>query len=150
MVEQATHLFDLARYLIGEAAIVDALARVNNRPAYPNSDVADVSAALVNFPSGIPGVFSATCILDGQPEIYVKIICEGMLITITQTGVAYESKEEKREVHMMTDPFLNEDRAFIRAIKTNDPNLLYSCYEDALKTHRLCHNILEKYLNKLN
>jgi len=148
MVEQATHLFDLARYLIGEAALVDALAKVNNRPAYPNSDVADVSAALLSFTTGIPGIFSASCILGNQAEVYVKLISEGMLITITQTGVAYESKEEKREAHMMSDPFLNEDRAFINAIKTNNPSLLYSSYEDALKTHRLCHNILEKYLNK--
>jgi hypothetical protein len=45
----------------------------------------------------------------------------------------------------MNDPFLNEDRAFMQAIKHNDPGLLFSSYEDALKTHELCHNILERY-----
>lgn len=148
IVEQATHLFDLARYLVGEAEVVDAIAAVNPRPAYPDADVADVSAALMNFYPGIPGVFSAACVLGNQAEVYVKLICEGALVTITQTAVTFETGKEKREIRMGNDPFLNEDRIFLQAIQKNDPSLLLSSYADALKTHALCHDILEKYQGK--
>lgn len=149
IVEQATHLFDLARYLIGEATVVDATAHINERPAYPGSDVADVSAALISFNDGTPGVFSATCVLSGAVDIYVKIVCEGTMITITQTDVTFESSHIKNVIRMVDDPFLIEDKAFIKAIKNNDPVLLFSSYEDALKTHSLCHDVLEKYQQKL-
>lgn len=149
MVEQATHLFDLARYLIGEAAVMDAIGRVNERPDYPDSDVADVSVALVTFANGVPGVFSATCVLGGPVDIYLKIVCEGTMITITQTEVIFETGQDKRVICADEDPFLREDRAFIRAIQTDDPALLYSSYDDALKTHALCHDVLERYQQKV-
>jgi myo-inositol 2-dehydrogenase/D-chiro-inositol 1-dehydrogenase len=145
MVEQATHLFDLARFLIGEAEVVDSIASGGYRPAYPDADVASVSAALLNFSIGIPGVFSATCLLGNQAEVYVKLVCEGALITITQSGVTFETRMEKREVRLGNDPFLKEDIIFIKAIQQNNPGLLLSSYEDALKTHALCHDVLERY-----
>jgi myo-inositol 2-dehydrogenase/D-chiro-inositol 1-dehydrogenase len=148
MVEQATHLFDLARYLVGEAKVIDALGVKNKRLLYPDSDVADVSAALINFTNGIPGVFSATCVLGGGVDIYVKIICEGVMITITQTDVSFDYFTKKSVIPIQKDPFLLEDLAFIDAIKTNQPDRLFSDYQDALKTHALCHDVLEKYQQK--
>jgi predicted dehydrogenase len=145
MVEQATHLFDLARYLVGEACVLEAAAFAAPRPAYRDADVASVSAALLDFEAGQPGVFSAACILDNQAEVYVKLVCEGALITITQSGVTYETGKEKREVRLGNDPFLDEDRIFIRAIQQDDPSILLSSYDDALKTHALCHDVLEQY-----
>lgn len=145
MVEQATHLVDLARYLIGEAVLLDACAADRPCAAYPDADVACVSAALLRFAEGVPGVFSATCVLGGPAEIYVKLVCEGLLITITQTGVTYETGKEKREVRLCNDPFLSEDRAFLEAVRCDDPGLLFCSYADALKTHALCHDILERY-----
>lgn len=149
IVEQATHLFDMARYLIGEAKVVDATGRVNERTAYPDSDIADVSAALVSFPNGVPGIFSATCVLGGPIDISVKIVCEGTMITITQTEVAFETGHKKSVSRVVDDPFMIEDRAFLKAIKTGDRALLFSSYEDALKTHSLCHDVLEKYQQKM-
>jgi predicted dehydrogenase len=145
MVEQATHLVDLARYLIGEAKLLEACAGDRPRAAYPDADVASVSTALLRFADDVPGVFSATCLLGGPAEIYVKLICEGLLITITQTGVTYETGKEKHEIHLGKDPFLAEDQAFLQAIQSDDPRMLFSSYEDALKTHGLCHDILDQY-----
>jgi predicted dehydrogenase len=143
MVEQATHLFDLARSLVGEAKVLASTAAAHPRPIYPDADVADVSAALLTFKGGIPGVFSATCLAGGQSAVYVQIICEGLLITITQSGATYDIGMEKRKLRLGNDPFLDEDRLFIKAVQRNDPSLLLSNYEDALKTHRLCHDVLE-------
>ncbi len=144
MVEQVTHLFDLARYLVGEGQVLDSSATAHPHPIYADADVANVSAALLNFPKGVPGVFSATCLLGGPAEIYLKLVCEGLLVSITQTDVTYETAKEKQIVRLGNDPFLTEDRAFITAIKKNDPGLIYSSYTDALLTHALCHDVLEK------
>src|SRR5215212_4331104 len=42
IVEQATHLFDTARHLVGEATVVAATATHYGQEAYPDADVADV------------------------------------------------------------------------------------------------------------
>lgn len=149
IVEQATHLFDLARFLVGEAQVLDASASAYIHPTYPDADVANVSMALLKFSGAIPAVFSATSLLSGSSEVYLKLICDGLLITITESNVTYETGKETRMVRMQNDPFLDENRAFIQAIQCNDLNLLYSSYEDALKTHALCHDVLERYQQRM-
>ena len=143
MVEQATHLFDLARYLVGEATILAATADHHPRPDFPDLDVADVSTALLHFDTGAKGVFTATCLLEGPAEVYVKFICDGLLITVTREGMVYNTGEERREVKLGESPTLRENRAFLEAVRRRDASLLYSSYEDALLTHRLCFDVLE-------
>jgi myo-inositol 2-dehydrogenase/D-chiro-inositol 1-dehydrogenase len=138
MVEQATHLFDLARFLIGEAQVVSSRTSRHARPAFPDADVADVSAALLTFTSGATGVFTATCLLGGAAAIQLQLVCEGLLITITQQSVSYDDGRQRREVRLGNDAGLMANRAFLQAIKQNDPSLLFSSYADALLTHRLC------------
>ncbi len=138
MVEQATHLFDIARSLVGEAEVIATRASRHARPAYPDADVADVSTALLLFENGATGVFTATCLLNKVAAAQVQLVCEGLLITITQERVAYDAGREKREVRTGNDPVLAEDRAFLRALERNDPTLLFCDYAEALNTHRLC------------
>jgi predicted dehydrogenase len=143
MVEQATHLVDLARLLLGEGVVRSAIAARHDRPRHPDADVADTSAALVGFPGDTVGVFSATCVLAHSASVQLQLMCEGLLMTITQQSVTYDTGAVKREVKVGTDPVLVENRAFLRAVESNDRSLLFSSYEDALKTHRLAHDIHE-------
>ncbi len=138
MVEQATHLFDLARLLVGEATVLAATADHVERPAYPDADVAAVSTALLRFQSGASGVFTATCLLGGAAAVHLQLVCDGLLITITRNSVIYERGSEQREVRLRHDPVKTENMAFLRAVQQQDAGLLYSSYADALKTHRLC------------
>jgi predicted dehydrogenase len=143
VVEQATHLFDAARYLVGEAGVISATATHYGQAAYPDSDVADVSAALLRFANGATGVFTATCLLGGLAAQHVQVVCEGLLVTVTQKSVTYDTGRTRREVLVGNDPFVTEDRAFLEAIRRGDPSLVTSTYEDALRTHRLCFDVLE-------
>lgn len=138
MVEQATHLFDMARYIAGEARIVAATADRHERPDYPEMDVADVSSALLRYDSGATGIFTATCLLYHKAEVHVKVICEGLHITITQNSVVYDDGHERREVRTGNDPVQSENRAFLAAVRQNDPSLVTCSYADALNSHRLC------------
>lgn len=142
MVEQATHLFDIARLLVGEAEVLAAHASHHPRPAYPNTDVDDVSAALLRFQNGATGVFSATCLLASTAAVQVQFVCDGLLVTLTQQSVVYDTGRERREVRARSDPFVAENRAFLRAVQQHDPTLLFSSYADALRTHHLCCDVL--------
>ena len=143
IVEQATHLFDTARYLVGEASVIAATATHYGQAAYPDADVADVSAAMLRFEDGATGVFTATCLLGGLAAQHVQLVCEKLLITVSRHGVIYDTGSEQREVPLGNDPFQAEDRAFLEAVRNKDPQQLVCGYADALLTHRLCFDTLE-------
>ncbi len=138
LVEQATHLFDFARYMNGEATVLAATSDHLPRDAFPGLNVDTSSAVLLRFDNGAAGVVSATCLLQGAPEVYVKFICDGLVVTVERNGVIYEDGCERREVRLSGDAVREENLAFLEAVRRNDPSLLYSTYEDALKSHRLC------------
>ena len=54
IVEQTTHIFDLARHLLGEARVVSTVVRhvPGRERAFPDADVADASVVSVVFDSG--------------------------------------------------------------------------------------------------
>jgi predicted dehydrogenase len=99
----------------------------------PDADVADVSAALVQF-GDIPATFTASCVLGLRHAIELQLICAGRVVTITEQQVTVGTDQFATTV----DPFLAEDAAFLDAIRTHDPNRVLSSYADALQTHRLC------------
>jgi predicted dehydrogenase len=144
MVEQATHLFDVSRMLVGEAKVLYSTASRMERASFPGMNVSNVSAAVLQFDQGAKGVFTATCLLDGPVEIHVQLVCEGLFITLTQSGVTFDYGKQKIERRIGNDPILTENKAFLDAVRKGDPSLLFSNYADALKTHELTHEVLER------
>ena len=139
IVEQATHLVDLARHLVGEGEVISAQAQ-------PLSDerVPEVSVALLRF-DGVPGLLSATCLLAGRQAIHLQLVCQGRVLTITERSLLIETGESADEHPVTVDPFLVEDAAFLRAVREHEPAHLLSSYADALKSHALCCAIRDAY-----
>ena len=156
MVEQATHLVDLSRRLLGEATVVAATADLHPHPDFPEMDVPDVSTAILRYDAGQVGTFTATCILGGTSAQEIRLFADDLAITVRQQGVLYEDAREKavtatdgftgsrlwgvtatRYVPTGNDPFRAENRAFLDAIRHGDASRLFSSYADALRTHRL-------------
>jgi myo-inositol 2-dehydrogenase/D-chiro-inositol 1-dehydrogenase len=144
IIEQATHLLDLSRFLVGEASVTAAMIGRHDRLVYPDADVADVSSALLCFDTGAIGLLSATCLLERVAAIQVQFICDGILITVTEESVRYRIGREQREIGRGNDPVRTEDRAFLDAVRRNDPTLLICSYADALLTHRLCCDVADR------
>lgn len=142
VVEQATHLFDLARLLAGEARVVSSTAVRHDRPRFPDADIADVNTALLQF-DGFPGIFSITCLLSEYSDVRLQIICEGLVITVTQAQVTYDYGYERHEFKTRANAYLNQNRAFLEAVRQRDPSLVFCTYADALKTHHLCRDVVE-------
>ena len=143
IVEQATHLFDTARYLIGEARVIGATSARYGQAAYPDADVDDVSASILSFDNGATGVFTTTCLLGGLAAQCIEIICEGLLIRISREEVTYDTGNARRAVPLGNDPFKTEDKAFLEAIRQHVPGLILCNYTDALITHHLCLSVVE-------
>jgi myo-inositol 2-dehydrogenase/D-chiro-inositol 1-dehydrogenase len=141
IVEQATHLIDLARFLVGEGSVESAVGARWRRPDAPDSDVPDVSGALLRFQTtdgDVPGVFSATCLLEGREAIHLQLVCEGRVLTLSDRALTIDTGQHRSEIATSSDPFEVEDRLFLDAVRHRDASRVLSSYVDALKTHRLC------------
>jgi predicted dehydrogenase len=80
-VEQATHLFDVARVLVGEAVAGWATA---TRSAEGPGDIDDVGTASLRFASGAVGSFSSSCLLPRGFRIGVELVAPGLGLWLTE------------------------------------------------------------------
>jgi myo-inositol 2-dehydrogenase/D-chiro-inositol 1-dehydrogenase len=143
VVEQATHLFDLARLLVGEAEVVGA-ASVRDEPVTPpGADVADASAAVLRFDNGAVGTFANTRRLPTH-VVDISFSSDGLLTTIRRTTdapggweVVFHDGRSSRTLTPGRDPYEIQAEAFLDAVEASDPSLVRSTYADALKTDRL-------------
>jgi myo-inositol 2-dehydrogenase/D-chiro-inositol 1-dehydrogenase len=136
MIEQATHLFDLVRLLVGEPDGVACAATRGDRPAYPDADVDDVAAVVLRFPHGALATISATCILAGPHSIGVTLLSEGMAIDITEAEMVVSTAAGREVTRARADAFLDEDADFVRAVRDGGDGVR-APYAEALRTHRL-------------
>ncbi|MFL5734545.1 MAG: Gfo/Idh/MocA family protein [Chloroflexia bacterium] len=136
MVEQTTHIFDLARLLVGEVNKVYAAGSRTDRPAFPDSDVYDVSTATLHFASGALGSVSSTCLLNWPHRVGLHLFCEGMAIEMTEFELMVDVGRGRPITKAEGDPFVREDRDFIDAVQ-GKPSKIRVPYAEALKTHRV-------------
>jgi predicted dehydrogenase len=139
ILEQATHIFDLARYLVGEMEPTAAVGHRVPREAYPDSDILDVTQTSVRFGSGAIGSFSTTSLLAGPHRVELETVSDGMALTLAVLDHRLVVRQGM-EAHTITapsvfdTPYELQNRAFIDAVQ-GKPNRIRSSYDDALLTH---------------
>jgi predicted dehydrogenase len=144
MLEQTTHIFDLARYLLGEVDQVFGMAAFQPRERYPDADVADVSTATLQFKSGAIATISSTCILDAPYRIGLHVLCEGIVYECTGHSVWVDHGWGNREEWTPnSDPFMIEDGDFLTAVRENNVGGVRVPYAEAYQTHRLVARCVE-------
>ena len=136
MIEQTTHIFDLARLLVGEVTRMYAASAKTERPAFPSADVGDVSVAALHFASGALGTVSSTCLLRGPHRIGLHLFCEGMVVEMSEFDIMVGVGQGSPLQQAQGDPFVREDRDFIDPVQGKPNRVRVPCYE-GLKTHRL-------------
>lgn len=137
MLEQACHLVDLARHLVGEGEVLGAAGSFGRLPDAPDGDVAGASAALLRF-GRVPALISATCLLPGGPGPELRLICAGREIVITLAEVAVVENGKSTRYATTGNCYARQDRRFFEAVRTVSPSSVFSTYGDALQTHRIC------------
>jgi len=143
VIEQATHLYDLARYLVGEATVVGAASTRLLAASPPGVDVADSSAAVVRFETGAIGSFANTRRIS-TAVIEVEIVSDGLLTRLSKhpSGqgdwhASFDDGTVIRAVNADCDPYEKQAAAFLDAVEWADPSGVLSTYQDALQTDRL-------------
>ncbi|MGH2465755.1 MAG: Gfo/Idh/MocA family protein [Candidatus Limnocylindrales bacterium] len=143
VIEQATHFYDLARLLMGEAEVVGAVS-TQEMPFVPAGvDLVDATAALLRFESGAIGSFSNSRRLASS-TVEIELACSGLLVTIrkleplqTTWEVRFDDGDAVRTVAPGRDPYEVQAEAFLDAVDAGDPTRVLSSYGDALRTDRL-------------
>lgn len=143
VVEQATHFYDLARLLVGEASVVGA-ASTREEPVVPaGADVVDATAAVLRFETGAVGSFANTRRL-ASAVVEVELAASDLLITIRRVGddpgsweVVFDNGQSLHTVPPGRDPYAAQAAVFLDAVEAGDPTRVLSSYSDALQTDRL-------------
>ena len=139
MVEQATHLLDVARVLVGEVMTVRGDGA--HDPAGPG-DIVHAATSTMRFDSGAVGSFSTTCLLPGGYRMAVELFAPGLALTLTERDLTVLDGDGRRTVTPLIDPVLEADRQFVAAVR-GDPADLRAPYQEALRTHRLAWAVAE-------
>jgi predicted dehydrogenase len=138
IVEQTTHIFDLARHLVGEAEVVSTIVRhaPGRDRGFPDADVADASVASVVFESGAIGTFASTHLLRWPHRIGLHLVSDGMVLELSEAELMIDVGRGRPITRPTRDPFLAELRDFIDAA-TGGENRIRTPYPEALRTQRL-------------
>ena len=137
LVEQTTHLFDLARLLVGEITGVQAVGgRFPRRTDLRAGDVLDVSTATLRFASGAVGSVSSSCLLRRRHRIGLELICEGLALELTETTLVIDDGRSRRAVPAARDARAAADRDFVAAVR-GQPAAVRAPYAEALRSHRV-------------
>jgi myo-inositol 2-dehydrogenase / D-chiro-inositol 1-dehydrogenase len=138
VIEQAVHVLDLARVLVGEVTRVCALADGVPPAGPPDADVDGATAAVLRFECGAVGTLAATCQLDWKHRAGLEVYADGLALALTEDGLQVWDK--RGELHRQAvDPDEAKraaDRAFVDAVLGVRDDIRVP-YHEALRTHRL-------------
>jgi predicted dehydrogenase len=136
MVEQTTHIIDLARYLAGDVEQVFGLASHTARCDFPGLDIFTVSTASLKFASGAVGNIASTCLLNWGHRVGLHVFAEGLALELSDHDLMVDVGAGRPVQHVQVDPVWREDRDFIDAVR-GDVSRIRCSYGEALKTHRI-------------
>jgi len=138
-VEQTTHVFDMCRYLLrGDAVSVHAVSATGGMTDVPNYDVEDMSLVNVTFDNGTIASVQSACCLSGWNRVKIEVFGKDLAADITQGRATFVlGKDEREEIESSVNPYEEEDRIFIDAVKSGDGSKIRAPYADAVQTQKI-------------
>ena len=142
VVEQAAHVLDLARYLIGEVSEVSATGN-GTPPPVEGADVDGATVATLRFAAGAVGTLATTCVLGWKQRAGLEVYADGLFLGLTETELIVRDADGEHTV--ASDPETARvavDRAFIDAVRGTGDDIRVP-YAEALRTHLLALAVAE-------
>ena len=165
VIEQTTHVLDVARGLAGEVTEVHAFgARAASHPptpapvgprtgrvadgggrgsrlstapaALPAADIHDVSVASLRFASGALGTVASTCLLPRLHRAGVQVVADGLSLELSETELVVEVDGERSAWTAGADARPRPDADFIAAVR-GGPDRIRVPWPEAYRTHLL-------------
>ncbi len=137
VIEQSTHVFDLARYLVGDVHRVYAELDTRLLTDVPGFKTEDVSLVTLKFRNGAIGVVLSTCASRRTfTGASLKVLAKNVVVEHGgHSGILrIYWDQEVREVKPTVDSYLEEDKVFVNAVAAGDGSAIKSPYGDAIKT----------------
>jgi predicted dehydrogenase len=134
MVEQTTHIVDLARYLVGEVRTVYAAYALRALQETPDLDVPDVGTMTLQFENGAVGHVANACLLNTGYTTGLNILTPDLIVEHRAGTVKLIRPHETTELKTRVNPTVVEDQHFINAVEGGDRGKIRSPYADAVKT----------------
>ncbi|MEV0720856.1 Gfo/Idh/MocA family oxidoreductase [Asanoa sp. NPDC050611] len=143
VVEQAAHVVDLARALVGPVTAVYA-AGTGAPPPVPDADVDAATAATLIFAGGTVGTISSACVLGWKQRAGLEIVADGLAMYVGEDELVVrdESGQERRIPGDPDAARVAVDRAFVDAVRGIGDDIRVP-YAEALETHRVTCAIAE-------
>ena len=142
VVEQATHLYDLGRTLVGEASVVAATSVRDEEPDPEDGDVADATVALLRYETGALGTFLNSR-RSATPTVDLELIGDAGSSRIQRLEgpagweISFAEGASRHSLALGRDPYEVQDERFLEAVVAGDPSRVLATYGDALRTDRL-------------
>ncbi|WP_369133674.1 Gfo/Idh/MocA family protein [Modestobacter sp. I12A-02662] len=141
VVEQTTHLFDLARVLVGEVEAVSAVEVTVPRARLPDADVPTASTTTLRFSSGALGTISSTCALAWRHRVGLHLVAEDVVVELLERGLGdhelrVRTPAGEQVLPSDQDPVAREDQEFLDVLRGVGSAVRVS-YDEALRTHAL-------------
>ncbi len=133
MMEQTTHIFDLARYFFGEVEKLFAVEKKGLMEDVENYNIEDASSVTLVFESGLVGTIYSACFLSCGDKVGMNIYFKDRVIEY-DGGIKITKSNQESKTSSSLDAGLLEDQVFIEAVKNKDASRIRSTYSDAIKT----------------
>lgn len=134
LIEQTTHILDLALYVVGGVEAVGA-GFVTRAPVDETADVANASVVFLYYKNGCVGTITSACMLGiGYKTPGLNLFAKDFVLEFDygnmQVRTPAGSEDFKTEVNMVE----LEDRVFLDAVKSKDMSQVRAPYVDGVKT----------------
>ncbi len=140
--EQATHVLDLCRFLLGEIESVSAIAAPSTTAGDPEFGV----AVAMRFVDGPLGTLFYSCEAR-EKDIHVHVFCEegsldleGWDFAMTRNTIDGTLPEKEHD-----DIFVKETRCFLNAIRCHDQLLIECDLEEAYRTQLVVDRVRDSF-----
>lgn len=136
IVEQAVHVLDLVRVLVGEVTAVHALSAGN----VTGGSVDAASASVLRFDCGAVGTLTTACVLQRKHRAGVEIVTDDLVLGVGEDWLEVLGPAgDSRETFDPWPPRVAADRAFVDELSGQplDERAAPPDHAEALRTHRL-------------
>ena len=139
MNEQATHVVDIARHLIGARAVTVYAqgARGIGAKKWEQHDICDHIVATVTFDNGAVLCAGTGHLGPGGFRTGVDFLLDDLVVTHNNNELIVKTPDGEDRISNANKPYEVEDRAFLDAVRSGDGDGVVCSYADAFETHRI-------------
>ena len=138
LLEQTTHLFDLMRYICGEISSVHCYGSKGIMPQTRSYDVEDATVVSLQLHSGAVASIQSSWSSGFNRSIYLNLLGPHIQINFQNWEFDAQIKSGNNLDTIVipgeTDIFTIENRAFLEAVKQNDPTKIKSDYKEGVRS----------------